>query len=498
MSALLGTSTEFVRILAKGGIEIVGGDACAGIREAAGKLVTFTPFPLAERRGWNGSSFALGSGEVLHPKGQAAPTAIFRAESHRFARSGSLADWQEHVAAPLAGQLLPSFVLMTAFAAPLLDLIAWNGNPGFEITGETSKGKTTILRLAASVIGVGHHSPRGQYIYTGRVTPNGIEGVMRQYAHSLLVIDDLSQFAGPKSGKGRAGELRDLVMTLNEGKSKLRHDDHDQDATAFVVLTSSNEPLSSQLDAGRELVNDAVRARLLTLPADGEYGVFEFVPDGYGSSGEFARALTQAAERNYGQAIGPYLARLVQDRADDEVTLRKRIEGYIEWFRRDVGVDRNDGVALRVVDAFGLVYAAGRLARRYGILPKALEYKKAVRACYRHHLASVQQRPFNDRLIALARRPGVIDLDKGYPDLTDEQLAEVPAFLRTNQAGEREIVLRQQQLKRAFPDWTAIATTEEVQLSLAKHRNRRGSQCKIRAGKPKERVYIFRLDAAGI
>lgn len=104
-----------------------------------------------ERTGWHDKVFVLpqrtiGAAEdrILYQSSMSAPSTF----KHR----GNLTDWQKHIAAPCAGNSRLVFAICAAFAAPLLHVTGMESG-GLHYRGNSSTGKTTALRVAASVWG---------------------------------------------------------------------------------------------------------------------------------------------------------------------------------------------------------------------------------------------------------------------------------------------------------------------------------------------------------
>lgn len=498
LASFAGSSLDFVSDLKRQGIIIIGTKACQAIRECVAGIERFVEKPLLERPGWTGSYFALPSGKVFRPKGERKPIVLFEATPGKFAKSGTHKRWLKRVAEPLAGQRLPSFVLMLAFTGPLLDLLGRDGNFGFELVGPKGKGKTTLQMIMASAFGRAHPSAGGTFLMSCRATVNGLEASMPLHADISMILDDASLFSSAKSKQARADDFNDFVFSLYSGRTKARFNTPHQEHFRFTYLLSANERLAEVLDGNRATVSEAACDRLISIPIDeaNPYGVFENVLD-YKGSGELARTLTNALENNHGHAVGRFLRQLVQARSDDELGLRAKIEGYIEAFQTEVGVDPNDGSTQRITTAFGLVYAAGLLAKAYGALPASIKCASATKSAYLRHLSAGTPRSFRDRLVSLSLRPDVVDLDKaGLVDMSKKDMLKPAAFLRTNRAGERELLLTRKALMRAFPDWLQIRDGDDVKAVLRAQgdRKRGGSQCRVRKNKNKDRVYIFALD----
>ncbi|MCP6618054.1 DUF927 domain-containing protein, partial [Klebsiella pneumoniae] len=62
-----------------------------------------------------------------------------------FAQAGTLAEWQGQVAALCAGNSRLVFAVCCALAAPLLRLTGTGGG-GFHLRGESTDGKTTVMK----------------------------------------------------------------------------------------------------------------------------------------------------------------------------------------------------------------------------------------------------------------------------------------------------------------------------------------------------------------
>src|SRR5581483_2360815 len=86
---------------------------------------------------------------------------------HQFTVSGSLEEWKTNVASPCVGNPRLVFGVSVAFAAPLLQTVDGESG-GFQFVGPSSMGKSTALRVAASVNG------GKNYVRSWRSTANGL------------------------------------------------------------------------------------------------------------------------------------------------------------------------------------------------------------------------------------------------------------------------------------------------------------------------------------
>lgn len=157
-------------------------------------------------------------------------------------------------------------------------------------------------------------------------------------------------------------------------------------------------------------------------------------------------------------------------------------------FRQTVGVDSNDGSAVRVADAFGLVYAAGKLSQQYGILPRQLKVRRAARKCHAMHLAVRAGRDLtmNDRLKALVDDPRVGKLVRGAAVRSD-----AIAFVKTNKS-DIELIIPKGHIGKVFPDWKKIAKSKELNDHLIRDGKHLTTKRKLGRKRP-ERVYCFKI-----
>ncbi len=334
------------------------------------------------RCGWHhtaeGSVYVLPTGEVFGPAGARVILQTGRAGAgDAFRAAGSLAEWQREVARPAVGNDRLALFIAAAFAPPLLDV---TGEPsgGINAVGNSRIGKTTMVRVAASVWG---RADSGAQIRTWRVTSNGLEGVAEQTCDALLVLDELSQADAREAGA--------IVYQLSNeaGKSRAGRDGAARPVKTWrtTFLSTAEISLEAKLKEAGLRVMAGQEVRFVNLPADAGagLGVFQHL-HGYPDAGALAEHLREATRTHYGTASRAFLEPLARERATDPQALRARVRGLQDEF-----VARNvpagvDGQVRSVASRFGLAAAAGELAREWGVLPwPAGEAMRAAGACFR-------------------------------------------------------------------------------------------------------------------
>jgi putative DNA primase/helicase len=369
-----------------------GGLSCGSTGEAHSLLKYFVGAVRAPKRllsasqcGWHDFSgrpaFVLPGGDAFGPAARdvilASPAA---AQDRAFTPGGSLGDWQQHVGRLAVGNDRLTFANSVAFAAPLLDLTDMPSG-GFHFVGKSQSGKTTLLRCAASVNG--RASTQAQ-IKSWRATSNGLEGTAERYSDLLLLIDELGQadsrevsqsiyMWGNESGKSRAGR--------DGGARPVR--------TWRILIVSSGEITieSKMAEAGqRPMAGQGVRFVCLPADAGAGMGVFQHLHE-FATPRALAEHLGRASKIYYGTALRAFLARLAAERGQDADALRDRLLRQVEAFLGHVPAGADPQV-VSVARRFGLVAAAGELARAYGIVPwPEGEATRAAGACFAAWLA---------------------------------------------------------------------------------------------------------------
>ncbi|SEJ77895.1 putative DNA primase/helicase [Paraburkholderia tropica] len=321
------------------------------------------------RIGWHGDAFVLPDQTI----GAGGDLTIFQTdgsiESH-FKQRGTLDDWQRELAALCVGNSRLMFCVSAAFAGALLRF-SGQGSGGFHLMGNSTVGKTTALRAAASVFG------GRDYMRSWRATSNAMESTAAQHSDGLLILDEIGQVE-PK-------EVGDIVYMIGNEQGKGRAT---RNATAKPVLTwrllflsSGEKTLSAIMGEANKMAKAGQDVRLATVPADAGrgYGLFEEL-HGSASSKELADRVTRAAGLYHGVAALEFI-RHVSDHADE---MHELVSGMIAPLVTAWVPDGADGQVSRVAQRFALVGAAGEIASAAGCTGWGEGYAiEAAHACFR-------------------------------------------------------------------------------------------------------------------
>lgn len=197
-----------------------------------------------------------------------------------FAQSGTLAEWQEQVAALCAGNSRLVFAVCCALAAPLLRLTGTGGG-GFHLRGESTDGKTTVMKVAASVCG------GTDYWHSWRATGNALEGIASRHNDALLPLDELREVDPREAG------MIAYMLANGQGKGRARTDGEVRNRRHWTLLLFSTGELSlaEHTECAGERLYAGMDVRMVQIPSDtGQHGSFEQL-HGFASGQQFADTL---------------------------------------------------------------------------------------------------------------------------------------------------------------------------------------------------------------
>jgi len=398
---------------------------------------------LATRCGWVSDGFVFPSGKTMcfGAKQVEVGFDLVRTSDKVMGKGKT---WRESVPGNLRGQHVPIFALCIPFAAPLLALVDPNRNLLFELVGKPGIGKSTAQQLAAANIGPPTRQAGTPYIVSLSHLVADPVAVMERHRDLPLIVDDVCEYLGTAGKPQRTKALQTISQHLLAGNAR----NGNAPPVRTIALVSSSRPILTSLGEGVQY--DAnLSEKVLTIPLaeDRPHGIFDKLPEGM-TGHSFANQLVDAAQVNFGLAMPRYVKALVKASAKDREKVIEQINRHIAQFRKRAGVGTNNGAEVRVADAFGLVYAAGRLAKDYEVLPSDLNCLAAALACYRlnraHHRHpspfAKQLPPIGDRIRALLDDDATLRASpKGKPSARAAHAIAEANVIRGSCKGEDEL-----------------------------------------------------------
>lgn len=301
-----------------------------------------------------GTGRALGAGSVLYqPDDEHAHVATTAAAE--MIAEGTPEGWREGVAALCVGNPILLASVSLAFSGPLLEPMNLDGF-GLHLRGESSKGKSTALHVAASVWG----SPR--FVQSWRATANGLEGVASACNSTVLILDEMGEVSGREVG------MAAYMLANGVGKTRGGKAGGTRPVARWRTpfLSSGEVTLATKMAEAGERKRAGQDVRLLDVAADTRaHGAFD-VLHGSRDGGAFSERTKAATAGNHGRA-GPAFVEAFLG-APEETLARAR---YLRDAFRKEAAERfdlgGDGQEQRAAGALGLVAAAGELATHWGL-----------------------------------------------------------------------------------------------------------------------------------
>jgi hypothetical protein len=330
--------------------------------------------------------------------------------------AGTTEAWKAGVASPLSRSGVAGLALLTVLAAPLLKFAALSENFVINVFGNSSAGKTSGNLAASSVFGDPSAIPSWNASTTGLAQWTAANS-------DLPLIPDDAETAS-EDPSDRLKKLHALTHLLTGKRSKkyargVSGPDQLQVAD-FRSLVLSSSPASIEQATSR---TDGDRVRWFDIPVShGNDGGIWAPYDGGAQRTDTAtlsKNLVEAARRNHGHAGRAYLRYL----AANQSTLSNSIEKHTKRFL-ETSANNADSVEGRVARKFGLLYSAGMLARKAGILPWTKDDVMGIATFgYRSALATAFGGAF-DKARAISGLPSQINDRALFPRIEEESLAK--------------------------------------------------------------------------
>jgi putative DNA primase/helicase len=335
---------------------------------------TFTT--CTDRIGWHGRAFVLPRETIGGDAGEAIVFQSDQAMENTFTQRGTLDQWRDRVGALCVGNSRLAFAVACAFAGPLLK-VAGVESGGFHFRGGSSTGKTTALKVAASVNG------GANYLQRWRTTDNALEAIAAQHCDALLVLDELAQ-VDPKT----AGECA-YMLANEQSKARATRNGAPRPRLSWrlLFLSAGELGLSDHMAEGMRRARTGQEVRMADIPADAGAGagLLENLHGIEGGGAAFSRQIVEAAGRCYGAPGRAWLEWLTQHTDTLRADVRQRMQALADQIIPEAAGGQVHRVGLR----FALVGAAGEMATAAGLTgwPEG-ESERAARGCFNAWLST--------------------------------------------------------------------------------------------------------------
>ena len=372
--------------LSNAGGNMMAPQAQAELRNRTQNYHAKPSFTVATRIGWHGLAYVFPNQIVGKPPlrieksfGDIDPQMLAK-----YRVRGTLESWKQSVASLCSGNSRLMFAASLAFTGPILSFVSGEKSGGFQLYGKGETGKTTAAMVAGSVWGC-HRDPakrQAGFCEKWNTTVNELEVTALAHNDALLILDETKLAAGKE--KDRADIVLDVVFRIDGMIEKARMTNVGSPRSwRCYFLSTSNLPLEQLARPSRHIAEED-RGRLVDIPLPSDDTICEELHE-FVNAEDFTTKLKNRCRNHYGAPIREFVSRLVAVRQNEpkyerfQQAMKKWREQYKKTLNERLRSVRPEN---RATSRFATVFAAGRLAIYFGILPwKPQELLQAILSC---------------------------------------------------------------------------------------------------------------------
>lgn len=303
------------------------------------------------RVGWHGESYVLphktyGKQDIIYQNANVVQIV--------YNHAGTLEQWKNKVSILCESHNNLVFAICSSFAGELLEPLGLQGQ-GYHFIGQSSKGKSTALKVACSV-----WAKPSDYIRSWRTTGNALENTALLHNDGFLALDEMGEISKPS-------EIGNIAYMLMNGQGKARMTksliNKPLDKWSVLVLSSGEKGLKLIMQETGQAIKLGQEIRIADIHLDqSQYGIFDSLV--FADTGDKqAFTLNQHTSQSYGVAGDLWLEYLTSDKASIIEKARTLYNEYKNLLSKDI----KESHILRVAGQFSLLAVAGELATRQNI-----------------------------------------------------------------------------------------------------------------------------------
>lgn len=274
--------------------------------------------------------------------------------------NGKMPKWISDLEQPCEASPYLIFAIAAGLSGPALPFFSSKTGLMFNFAGTSGTGKTTLLRAAQSVFKVCGNDAIG----TLASTRTALEEQAMLHNNLILCLDEFGAVLG--SPKKAIESILDLAYSINEGKGKSRWSGWNGESSGrwqTTILTTAEHTLLSILGEKNQHAGAMIRYIDIPIPDITKGGIFSLADKLGLSAAELISKTETTITENYGHALYEFVKKLLLSKADQD-----DLEILCNEFSKKLKKQYPDSQD-RYREAFGRVYAAGKLAAKYRIVP---------------------------------------------------------------------------------------------------------------------------------
>lgn len=370
MDVLYETGAEFIKYLGRSGVRVVPSQA-SHLKKYLIGFVDDLPFiGSVSKLGWLDANYErlvyVLPQQVIEDKSHKQKI-IFQPEQHAFTTdsiysAGDYFDWSNNVANLCVGNPMLIFALCVGYSGLLLHFTGVETG-GFNIFGRSSGGKTTLLQVAASVMGNGSApggDPTKSFVQTWNTTGNALEALAAASNDGVLLLDEIHTCNDNDFGR--------VVYNLSggRGKSRLGHDADIKKSRAWrvMILSTGEKSAREKILESAKRVHSGQLLRLIDVPADENI----ILNSGRYEPAEYCDLIKKNCSEYFGTA-GPAFIQSFIFEYESFYSAKREINKRFDSVYQSLKLPNMEREQERALKKFALVATAGCLASELGGLP---------------------------------------------------------------------------------------------------------------------------------
>lgn len=280
---------------------------------------------------------------------------------------GSLTEWQENIAAHTRGNSILLNCILLALTGPLLKVLGLDGG-GFHIYGNSSRGKTTALQVAASVWGCGSDpaiDSVNSFAQRWNSTANALEAIAAVHSDLLTALDELGTYNGTDLG------IDVYTIAGGQGKSTLTSSRKIRQVRTWRgnILSNGEKSMRQAIEESGRTAKAGQMLRIIDIRIE---DIFPSTPKEM-SEADFANHLKQMCSAYYGTAGPAFIQGLVECLSDYPEDNIASLRSTLEQYAKELTPENARPEQARAFRRFAALRIAGELAIDFGVLPLEIE-----------------------------------------------------------------------------------------------------------------------------
>lgn len=356
---------------------------------------------ITSKSGWKNGAYIMPNGDIIGETNNKTPLFLrVKAEKAQYyTTSGSLEEWQQHIARYAVGNSMILLAIACGLAAPIIGILN-AANFGLHLFVNSSSGKTISSKLGASLYGHGKFT-----LSSWKGTDNGIVNEAISHNDGFLVMDELTQI-DPKHGKDIA-----YALFNGEDKTRAKADGGNRKKRHWnvLVLSTGEKDLETQLSETKIHVKAGELVRLINIPFEPFQAFHEFTDSSlseFEQGKRFAETLEQNSTLYYGTAGRAWVEYLSENRDLIKSSFALYNQKWVDNLPKDKNVSNQ----------------IGRIARNFAVLETACQCSRFITGWTEQQISETLQHVFD-----------LWTGNNGYKDREIQQIIEtLDGFLSQN------------------------------------------------------------------